>query len=224
MLRTYKSTCPYCGTRVYLELDGGGYQDQKNPKSGGYNVVSGFCPSCDEFVVLLEHGKKFTRTFENEDQATAIDWTEIVYPKFGAGRVLDSAIPEVYADNFREAEVVLEVSPKASATLSRYLLQLILHEELQIKKRNLDEELQELEKQEKVSSKLIKMLQVFRKVANFGAHPKKSVNSNEIIEVEKGEADIMLDLLEELFDCIFVKPKQQDEFLENIKEKYGIEV
>ena len=68
------------------------------------------------------------------------------------------------------------------------------------------------------------MLQVFRKVANFGAHPKKSTNSGEIIEVESGEAEIMLDLLEELFDCIFVKPKQQEQFLAEVNEKYGIEV
>jgi hypothetical protein len=55
-----------------------------------------------------------------------------------------------------------------------------------------------LEEKQIVSSKLSKMLQVMRKVANFGAHPKKSNNSNEIVEVENGEAEVMLDLLEEL--------------------------
>ena len=46
------------------------------------------------------------------------------------------------------------------------------------------------------------MLQVMRRAANFGAHPKKSTNSNEIVEVEEGESTIMLDLLEEVFDTI----------------------
>ena len=32
----------------------------------------------------------------------------------------------------------------------------------------------------------------------------------------------MLDLLEEVFDYIFVKPKQQELFLKGIEEKYGI--
>ena len=119
---------------------------------------------------------------------------------------------------------MLNISPKASATISRYILQMVLHEELHITKRNLEEEIRELEALQMVSSKLVKMLQVFRKVANFGAHPKKNTNSGEIVEVEEGEAEIMLDLLDELFDCLFVKPKQQEEFLIDIKEKYGIEV
>ena len=67
------------------------------------------------------------------------------------------------------------------------------------------------------------MLQVFRKVANFGAHPKKSTNSKEIIDIEKGEADVMLELIEELFDYVFIKPKRQEEILKKISEKYGIE-
>ena len=72
------------------------------------------------------------------------------------------------------------------------------------------------------------MLQVMRRVANFGAHPKKSTNSNEIIDVEVGEADIMLnrrgDLINELFDYLFIKPQRQKEFLQSIKEKYNIDV
>jgi len=222
MNKNYKATCHYCGTRVYLELWGDGYRDQNEANSGGYNVISGFCPDCDNFIVIVEHGKKFEES-QNDEEAYEIDSSETVYPKFIAGRILEEGIPERYVHEFREAEQVLEVSPKASATLSRYLLQMVLHEELSIKKKNLEEELNELERQQIVSTKLVKMLQVFRKVANFGAHPKKSTNSNEILEVAKGEAEIMLDLLEELFDCVFVKPKQQEQFLAEVKEKYGIE-
>ena len=116
------------------------------------------------------------------------------------------------------------ISPRASATLSRYLLQMLLHEELQIQKKNLEEELTELERRGNIPTKLVTMLQVMRRVANFGAHPKKSTNSNEIVEVEEGESTVMLDLLEEVFDYIFVKPRQQELFLKDIEEKYGIRV
>lgn len=101
---------------------------------------------------------------------------------------------------------------------------MVLHEELGIKKRNLEEEIVELEKRDIVTAELARMLQVFRKIANFGAHPKKSTNSNEIVEIEQGEAEVMLELLKMLFDCLFVKPKQHEIFLQNIKEKYGIDV
>ena len=99
---------------------------------------------------------------------------------------------------------------------------MLLHEELHIQKRNLEDEIKELESRSNIPANLITMLQVMRKVANFGAHPKKSTNSNEIVEVEAGESAVMLDLLEEVFDYIFVKPKQQELFLKSIEEKYGI--
>lgn len=84
------------------------------------------------------------------------------------------------------------------------------------------DEITELENKQSISSNLITMLQVFRRIANFGAHPKKSTHSNEIIEIEKGEAEVMLQLLEELFDFVFIKPKKREEFLRTVSEKYGI--
>ena len=76
-----------------------------------------------------------------------------------------------YIDLYRESEQVNDISPRASATLSRYLLQMLFHEELRISKRNLEEELKELEEVPNVPSELVTMLQVMRRVSNFGAHP-----------------------------------------------------
>lgn len=152
-----------------------------------------------------------------------IDNEVLIYPKFPINKQINTYVPKRYGTLFQEALQVNSISPRASATLSRYLLQNILHEELKIKKRNLADEISELEKMQSIPSTLIAMLQVFRKVANFGAHPKKSTNSKEIIDVEKGEADVMLELIEELFDYIFIKPKRQEEILKKISEKYGIE-
>ncbi|MBQ9423245.1 MAG: DUF4145 domain-containing protein, partial [Pyramidobacter sp.] len=108
------------------------------------------------------------------------------------------------------------------ATLSRYLLHMILHEELKIKEHTLAEEIEKMEALNRVPSELVEMLHIMRKVANFGAHPKKSTNSAEIVDIEPGEAEIMLDLLEELFDFVFVKPKKLEQFKKVSQEKYGI--
>ncbi len=45
-------------------------------------------------------------------------------------------------------------------------------------------------------------------VGNFASHPIKSTNTGEIIDVEDGEADWLLETLESLFDFYFVKPKE----------------
>ena len=216
--------CPHCGTSIHLWTDRRELSTEQ--EKDGDPIVSvevGFCPECNLPIITLEYG--FIHGFYPNH---APKWTAIkkeqIYPSTTFVAQLSPDVPQKYANEYYEAAQVLFMSPKASATISRYLLQLVLHEELNIQKRNLEEEIKELEQKDIVSGNLAKMLQVFRKVANFGAHPKKSTNTGEIVAVEKGEAEIMLDILRELFDCLFVKPRQQQDFLNEIKEKYGIEV
>lgn len=189
---------------------------------GGFSIEHAFCPECGKLIVRLLHSNTCHQEALDEFELGYIDQEELIYPKAAAGKTLNDAIPQQYIDLYRESEQVNEISPRASATLSRYLLQMMLHEELQISERNLEEEIKELEKVPNVPSELVTMLQVMRRISNFGAHPKKSTHSNEIVEVEMGESEVMLELLAELFDYIFVKPNQQKEFLKNIEEKYGI--
>lgn len=216
--------CPHCGTSIHLWTDRCEIStEHERINDPIVSLEVGFCPECNRPIINLEYG-----FIENYYPDRSAKWNPIeceqIYPTAVFVAPLDAEVPQRYADEYYEAARVLVLSPKASATISRYLLQLILHEELKIEKRNLEEEIKELEQQDLVSGKLAKMLQVFRKIANFGAHPKKSTHSGEIVAVEHGEAEIMLDILRELFDCLFVKPKQQQEFLNEIKEKYGIEV
>ena len=216
--------CPHCGTAMRLWTDSCEISTEHEREGDPIaSVEIRFCPECNEPIIDLEIGV-ITGFYQGGGPEWKARSKERIFPVYASIQKLEGTIPQKYADQYYESYRVLPISPKASATLSRYLLQMVLHEELGITKRNLEEEIKELEKKEIVSAALVKMLQVFRKIANFGAHPKKSTNSNEIVEIEKGEAEIMLDLLQELFDCIFVKPKQQEAFLERIKEKYGIEV
>lgn len=216
--------CPYCATTVHMNWSETALENihpEESYLKDGYAIQYGFCPECCNLVIQLQHGMSLGWD-ENGCWIDQIDEEQLIYPRYATARKLHEFIPHQYAELFRESEEVNNISPRASATLSRYLLQMLLHEELHIHKRNLEEELKELEGMNNVPSKLVSMLQIMRKIANFGAHPKKSTNSNEIVEVEEGESAIMLDLLEEVFDYIFVKPKQQEDFLKTIQEKYGI--
>lgn len=219
--------CPHCNTSINVEWfdDTFPCENNRGVKQDGFSILYGFCPECENLIIKLLHGKKCVH-----EDFTGIDFVlqnkdreDIIYPKFPNTKTLSQYIPEKYAQVYKESEQVNNISPRASATLSRYLLQMILHEELKISKKNLAEEIEELETKSNVPTELITMLQVMRKVANFGAHPKKSTNSNEIIDVEKGESDVMLELINQLFDFVFVRPKMQQKYLDDIKAKYGIE-
>lgn len=216
--------CPHCAVAINLQTESREYYELEGEFGEiGAVIEVGFCPECREPIVEMRYG-----TICDYDSRTGMMFSTQhsiqLFPKFNSMRKLNQIIPEQYSNNFKEAEQVLQISPKASATISRYLLQMVLHEELGIKKRNLDDELKALENKSDIPTTLITMLQVMRKVANFGAHPKKSTNSAEIVDVEPHEAEVMLDLLEELFDYVFVKPAKNQEFIEAAKEKYGIEI
>ena len=45
-----------------------------------------------------------------------------------------------------------------------------------------------------------------REIGNFAAHPIKSTSTGEFVDVEDGEAEWNLDVLESLFDFYFVQP------------------
>lgn len=216
--------CPHCGIGFSPTWTAVAYripvdEDDDSELGEGYHVQTCFCTECKEIIVMLQYGHEYIYSIHGS-YLNKIDKTIMIHPKFQKAKRAHEYVPKIYADLFLEASQVNNISPRASATLSRYLLQMLLHEEYEIKKRNLEDEINELEKKD-VPSTLIKLLQIMRKVANFGAHPKKSTNSNEILAVEQGESDIMLELINELFDHMFVKPKQQALFLREIEEKYG---
>jgi hypothetical protein len=68
----------------------------------------------------------------------------------------------------------------------------------------------------------LESLDAVRNIGNFAAHPIKSTASGEVIDVEPGEAEWNLDVLESLFDFYFVQPaalrKKQDALNAKLKE------
>jgi len=49
-------------------------------------------------------------------------------------------------------------------------------------------------------------LDAAREIGNFAAHPTKSEHTGEVVDVEPGEAEWNLDVLDGLFDVFFVQP------------------
>jgi hypothetical protein len=63
------------------------------------------------------------------------------------------------------------------------------------------------------------MLDAVRVVGNFAAHPIKSTHTGEIIEVEPAEAELLLDVLEMVFDFYLVQPAEAKKKRDAINEK-----
>ena len=101
---------------------------------------------------------------------------------------------------------MLNDSPMASAALGRRCLQIILREHAKVKPQDLSNEIDEVLASKQLPTYIANDIDAIRHIGNFAAHPIKSTNSGEIVDVEDGEAEWTLDTLVQLFDHYFVGP------------------
>lgn len=142
----------------------------------------------------------------------------MIYPK-GNNRTFDlTEIPKDLAEDYEEACLVFNDSPKASAALSRRCLQSVLREQ-GFTDRSLYKEIQMAIDSGKLPSHITESLDAVRNIGNFAAHPMKDTNSGEVLPVESGEAEWNLETLEFLFDFFYVQPARTRQRKEALNEK-----
>jgi hypothetical protein len=205
--------CPHCGLAINLEERKNltaVYSYEEPEKAGlGYGLIHGHCPSCGNLIVILREGKYEMREYGAE--LFDITKEEIIFPKIILPKTLEFEIPQNYRDDYTEAYAVLPISPKASAAISRRLLQHILREEYKIKKGSLDKEIEEFIHLGNIPSHIGEAVDAVRNVGNFAAHPLKDTSTGEVVDVESGEAEWLLDVIDALFDFTFVQPRKLQE-------------
>ncbi|KKP64159.1 MAG: hypothetical protein UR61_C0052G0001 [candidate division WS6 bacterium GW2011_GWE1_34_7] len=154
------------------------------------------CTSCGQIIIFLD---------EN-----------MIYPLGTKRGEAPSEVSENIARDFNEACLVENLSKKASAALGRRCLQNLLNEK-GIKKNDLSLEIEEAIKI--LPSHLSESIDAIRNIGNFAAHPLKSTNTGEIVEVEEGETEWILDTLEGLFDYFYVQPALTKRKREDLNKK-----
>jgi hypothetical protein len=156
------------------------------------------CPSCSKPIVFLEYMQDHSgHQFKGESM--------MAYPKQGAVLPAPVEVPASIARDFNEASAVLEISPQASAALSRRCLQHILADKEVSTSDNLSTAINAA-LMSGLPSYLAENLDAIRNIGNFAAHPQKASRSGEIVPVEQEEASWNLEVLELLFDFYYVQP------------------
>jgi hypothetical protein len=163
-----------------------------------WEVKHTVCPSCRNLTINL--------VCIDRASGTNVRTTTRIHPKSSSRPPVPQEVPEKLASDYTEACLVMSDSEKASAALSRRCLQTILRDKAHVKPGNLTDEIQAVLDSGQVPSHLTEALDAVRVVGNFAAHPIKSTNSGEVIDVEPHEAEWLLDTIEGLFDFYFVQP------------------
>lgn len=132
---------------------------------------------------------------------------------------LPPEVAEPYASDYYEARFVLADSPRASAALSRRCLQALLRDKAEVRPGELSSEIDQALASKTLPPELASMMAGVRDVGNFAAHPLKNTHPGVVLDVEPGEAEYTLDVLEALFDFYLVGPARPKEKSDAPQEK-----
>ena len=132
-------------------------------------------------------------------------------------------IPKQIVEDYTEACRIRDLSPKASATMSRRCIQGMIRDFCGIKDSSLFREIVRLRKGlddhqgiMHVHEDTVDALDHVRKIGRIGAHMEKDVNL--IIDVEPLEAQTLIELIELLFEEWYTQREQRGQRLRALKE------
>lgn len=124
-------------------------------------------------------------------------------------------IPKSIVSNYKQACRIKDLSPNASAAMSRRCLQGMIRDYWNVKEgRNLLTEIQAIK--DRVQPMTWEAIDVVRKFGNIGAHMKKDVNL--IVDVEPNEAQALINLIEILFKDWYVDRHERQKQLATVVE------
>jgi len=192
--------CPHCTVDFHdNEITNSIGQDA----DGLWRIKTKKCSSCLRNIYYLEN---LVADSGQQGRYKSVSET-LIRPKVANRPPVPKEVPAKYSEDYLEACLVIADSPKASSALSRRSLQLIIREKLSVKKSNLFQEIQEVIDKAMLPSDLLESIDAVRTVGNFAAHPIKSTSTGEIVPVEPHEADWNLEVIEMLFEYLFVRPE-----------------
>ncbi len=197
--------CPHCMVEYHdvVQLFPIGADDE-----GNYEVSLRCCPKCQRnSYALITYVQEYKSVSGSAQNFKTIISERMIRPRVANRSPAPAEVPRQYATDYLEACLVISDSPKASAALSRRCLQNIIRGHLGIKKKELSSEIQEvIDNKYFFPSDILESIAAVRTVGNYAAHPVKSYSAGEIHGVEPNEAEWNLDVLEMIFDYLFVGP------------------
>lgn len=180
---------------VCPQIEGGEHKGDDYQISAKLKV----CPSCRGAIVILDRFNFSSYKFDSIP----------VFPTVGAYKPAPLEVPPSVAEDFNEANLILGISPKASAALSRRCLQAILSAQGHNSKNlvdQIDAALSESDASKALPPSIKDNLDAIRNFGNFSAHPITDKTTLQVVAVEEGEAEWCIEILMDLFDHFYVGP------------------
>jgi hypothetical protein len=172
-------------------------------------------PKCKRFSLTVRLGEAANTSPRNTgrwyDAKPLKTWQLIPQSK---ARPFPDYISKAILDDYNEACLIVDLSPKASAALARRCLQGIIRDFWGVKPAKLANEIEQIKG--KVDSVTWQAIDAVRSVGNIGAHMEEDVNL--IIDVEPNEAEKLIGLIEILLKEWYVAREERKSRVEAVIE------
>lgn len=218
MATAFSWKCPYCGSAATITDQN--YSEDHHRFRHGNNVGTLFlttevivCPNpeCKEFEISADLRKAIVDGNGHvvPHGAPIQEWQ--LKPQSGA-KPFPDYIPAPILQDYQEACLIVNLSPKASATLARRCLQGVIRDFWGIAKDRLVDEINAI--REKVDPITWQAIDAVRKIGNIGAHMEKNIDL--ILEVDPDEAAVLIRLIEYLLKEWYVHRHERQLQMERV--------
>lgn len=208
MVQGFNWTCPYCQRHVTITntISGNSMTLYHENADGRHTLDTTFivCPNpeCRRFTLEASLHES-SRQPGGEKLGRKVKHWRLVPPS--NARVFPEYIPKPLIDDYTEACLIKDASPKASATLSRRCLQGIIRDFWKVKPSRLVDEIEAIK--DKTDHLTWEAIDAVRKVGNIGAHMERDINL--IVEVDPNEAELLINLIETLFQDWYINREER---------------
>jgi hypothetical protein len=189
-------------TQDVVAIATGGQQKQRP----AYMLSIAICAVCGEENIFVK------RSFFSSDADGGADAGNESHRRVHPTGRATKNFPNTKEDHlkpYRAACATVEISPEASACMSRRCLQGILYAKGYTQK-NLSQQIEALlaesDGKKMLPYDLHQCVDVIRNFGNFGAHPITDITTLQIIDVAPGEADWCIEIAEQLMEHYFERP------------------
>jgi len=212
-------TCPFCqrDTTITNERVASSTGDLRIENADGLRRLRSLfivCPNpeCRKTTLIVTLLENDVDQFGNPHDGEMVQQWHLI----PASRALSfpAYVPSSIVNDYQEACLIQDTSPKASATLSRRCLQGIVRDFWQVKPGRLVDEIRQLEGV--IDPLTWEAIDSVRRVGNIGAHMEKDIDL--IVEVDPNEAELLVRLIETLIRETYVARENRRDQLDKIKE------
>lgn len=216
-MSNFNWTCPFCNRNTTIV--------DSNYSSKEHVITTenkqGMCVAITEFIVCpnpdcLE--LSMAATLHKWEKRPVVGWIAgeringwNLIPESNA-KVYPNYIPKPIREDYKEACLIKNLSPKASATLSRRCMQGMIRNFWKVKGETLYHEIDAIK--DKVESQTWEAIDGVREVGNIGAHMQKDINL--VVDVEPKEAELLINLIEILMKDWYINQHERNEKLKQI--------